>query len=230
MISNDDSVSLLAYVDILGYSDLVNKNADIVNKIPDIISECIRLNRGKERYSSKYYPEIHTTGFSDSIIFTIDIVDYNQINNEMEHLLSFCSNLQYRLIKKGILLRGGISLGNHFKTNFENINYFNSKALIDAHSIETSIEFPAIGINKSIVDLIDINIKQKFLIQDNFNNIFINYVSECDTTDKQDILRFINEKQLEYSQKAHVRRKYEWLETLIKWSYSKSINTFNLVI
>ena len=79
--------------------------------------------------------------FSDSAIISIDPSQLPTRNN----LLTLCKSLQFQLLLKKILVRGGIAYGELY----HEADFAFGPALIDAIQVEQNIEIPMIGLHEN---------------------------------------------------------------------------------
>jgi hypothetical protein len=217
---------LLAFIDILGYKEII-KNNDVIkiNRIVEILSENIRFKRGSERYGSN--PVLNVIGYSDSILFTTEKIESTNFQENIEHLFDICIKIQISLIKENILSRGGISFGEHKSFKQENITYFPSSAYITAVELEKIAKHPIILVDKELLLSIDEKIKRQYLLKDRFDNYFLHYLKNLRFEDKINIHKFIQSNILKfYNCNDNRFEKYHWLEIYLNWTFSESINYF----
>jgi len=128
----------VAYIDILGYKNLIESLHDDAPKIIfKIVRDAVKFNEG-------LYKSIKLILFSDSLIIWStggeDIVNFLNLANVV-------NIIRESFIKAGIFIRGGISFGDHF--DFEDIIV--SPALIRSYLIESNYSiFPRIIIDDQI--------------------------------------------------------------------------------
>lgn len=132
---------IVAFIDVLGFSQMVKTDTTGQNTIylpifRDTISEVRASFDGADGLDAKM--------FSDSIIISAPLSPPN-----VQRLLAACIDLQQRFLRRGILLRGGISLGKHYSD--ENVTF--SDALISAYRIESGqARFPRVVLDKNVID------------------------------------------------------------------------------
>lgn len=144
--------NLCAFIDILGYKNLVNdseKNSNaisIIKKLEEIIGKTITeyIEYSSHGNMGPFDYEI----FSDSIIITtpisLDYDDYSQsqvkcdtyiryLRDKLFELCLILSGIQMQALHADIIFRGSISIGNHYRS--QKIMF--SKALVNAYTSET---------------------------------------------------------------------------------------------
>lgn len=98
------SEQYVAFLDILGFSELV-RQADEDLYARDTIRQCIATLHG----TMKIYPEseLKFTQFSDCIVLSAP-----RNENGMLWIFDGCIRLTVALLKRGVLVRGGVAIGN----------------------------------------------------------------------------------------------------------------------
>ncbi|WP_128100858.1 hypothetical protein [Paenibacillus sp. DCT19] len=159
---------LVAFIDILGFSNLVSESATNVNKaqmllnslkdIEAFIAKEENLYRISESVGNNTVSKlkINYTQFSDSIILSTDIDvpemegrKFHNINNLM-NICILISYLQARFLNEGVLLRGGLTWGPIFHE--KNICF--GPAFIRAYRLESNFAInPRILIDPDITSL-----------------------------------------------------------------------------
>jgi hypothetical protein len=124
----------VAYLDVLGYKNLITKLGE---SAPNFIFSSLCSAFASLRAAKA---NLRVTIFSDSII----------IEGGFEHPATFWTiaeelkRLQFHLLQKKILIRGGIAFGKHFSKN----NIVVSPTLIEAYMLEQNAIDPMIMISK----------------------------------------------------------------------------------
>ena len=224
-MKNYEGNNIIAYIDILGYKNIIDKEPERHNNIVKILTEEMRLKRGSERYGSA--SKINHIGFADSLIFISEEIDKDNFNKNIETILKTCQKIQKRLLKNEFLLRGSICFGRHKEIISENITYYPSETYIKAVVNESNITYPIITIDHDLFIHIDEQIRKNYLVKDQFNKIFINYIGGLTHEEKDNIQKMINSNKSKSDQR--VVNKYLWLDAYLKWSYAKSINMFEIL-
>ncbi len=199
---------LVAFIDILGFSNLVSNSDNDPSKaslilstlkeLEDYIQKENSINEITETFNNHHKSKIKYTQFSDSIVLSADII-FNKVGYEeigfieipdYNSLLILCRNiafLQARLINKGVLIRGGLTWGQIYHEN----NICFGPAFIRAHKLECSLaKNPRIIIDPDLTDLSIIptpyqSVKDYHIMMDMLKK-------EVFTIDENDNLYYIN--------------------------------------
>lgn len=140
---------LVAFIDVLGFSNLVYSN-----KMEEINSYYEMLLTG--------FREVARRKRLDFLLISDSIVVYAPLKKQnLATFVSVLYGLQYKLLLKGILIRGGISYGNLYTSKKDNIVV--GTGLINAYKLESQAIYPRIIIDRRLVGLF-------FDGSDNFNN------------------------------------------------------------
>lgn len=187
--------SIAAFIDILGYKDLIQNEAiereielfnDLRNTIDLALASTVQMTKTlllyfdkKNDTSNKISNKLKVKQFSDNIYFSFDYEE----DNEEDFLLGFyiISNIslvyQRLMLGKGYFVRGGIAMG----LNMVDKNFIFSTALIDAVETEKDTVFPRVTLHKKIKEkILSIENEQfKDLLQEMFvydwaDNLFLN--------------------------------------------------------
>ncbi|WP_131795058.1 hypothetical protein [Fluoribacter gormanii] len=170
----------VAFIDILGYKSIMDKSGQ---DAPDNIYKPLFYALADLKSSKKH---IKVTVFSDSII----------IEGGDDHPTTFWSiahdlmTFQFRLLQKKILVRGGVSFGDHFSKE----GIVVSPALIEAYNLEQKANFPRIIISPSAYTSFTQNIQSdthgKFVVYERYKvNVRDELISRDD--DGHHVLSFI---------------------------------------
>lgn len=173
---------IVAFSDILGFSDIIetddkDNNSILLNKISDIIDIVIDFLKNNPNYREKAFiqwkDELILKSFSDCFCIAIPL-EFNLIPFD-EHIKLFYQHIalfQSEFFRNGFLLRGGISVGSFFC----NDNIIFSKALVDAHKIETKAIFPRIIVSSSFLTAIK-NLKIDYKINMFMNELSVTFIN-----------------------------------------------------
>ena len=126
----------LLYIDILGFSDLVEMDSDKIQSLYDVIDS---LN-------------VHRHNAFKAIVFSDTVLVYNIDNASSEEDRDYCvmfacefvQDLQFRLVGKNIYFRAVLVLDNFIHNSLNNLECYYGKALIKAHNLEKDIQ--AVGL------------------------------------------------------------------------------------
>ena len=132
----------LLYIDILGFSELVNKNSEEIREIYKIING---LN-------------VHKHYAFSTIIFSDTILVYNKITPETTHdreylimfMCEFAQNLIFQGSNCGLSFRGIITYGEFEHYRLENVDCFYGKSLVYAYIKEKEINGIGLFIDNKI--------------------------------------------------------------------------------
>lgn len=128
----------VAFIDVLGFKELVfsNANTKLFEYFEIILNERSRLkNLGSE---------IQSTLISDSIIISTALT-----NQGLHDIISIVKGIQSKLLLKGILLRGAISFGEIYIDEENNVVV--GKALIKAYELEKKAIYPRVIIDPPVI-------------------------------------------------------------------------------
>lgn len=158
---------LVAFIDILGFKDIVKQSEKDSSKIQLLYSALDFLKSWEtsenwdltlvEIEESAQYQKIENfdirgktncTAFSDSIVISVQVD--NNINEMATTLIVNLAFIGAILLEKGILFRGGLTIGNI--VHKENRTVF-GQALIDAYCLETNnARFPRIILSDKLLE------------------------------------------------------------------------------
>lgn len=147
-LSGKMELSYVAFLDILGFKNMVMNNSEkVLLTLRQIRGFCNqfygydRKNRGTDKDPMKGIPLV--TMFSDSVMITAPTCLWF-----LHEFVDLISHLQYFLLTQGVLLRGGIDVGKVFHDN----NYLFGKGLVGAYLIECNIsKYPRIVISNRAI-------------------------------------------------------------------------------
>lgn len=141
---------LCLFLDVLGFSDLVkNSNCAVVDQVVLEIKNELKSNK-------VYINEIgHTaiaTTFSDCIVLSIEVNDFDVVNATNVIVTATVKMLQDTYLNQNISLRGGISYGDLYH---QNDNVF-GPAMIEAYKLESQFaDWPRVIFARSVIDHFD---------------------------------------------------------------------------
>lgn len=170
---------IVAFIDILGFRDMVNKSESETNEFKKILDA---LNKFKsiekletweeanilvdieECAQKKNLPDfkisdiVQCNCFSDCI--TIFIEAKTNINERFSTLVTFLSKISCELLQDGIYTRGAITYGNLY-TN-KDASIFFGKAMNKAYTLENTVAvYPRILLSKEMVSVLNYPILEK---------------------------------------------------------------------
>ena len=172
----------VAFIDVLGFKNMVLNDIDSVilalryiETFCDSFFKFPSRRTGSKTYPLNNAPEYNynysrtdddmddeyemnkpvVTMFSDSIVISQTIDDFFDISEFVE----FTSKMQYHLLIEGILIRGGISIGNLYHSD----RYIFGNGMISAYKIESEkAVYPRIVIDKNVMERCTEIIDKKF--------------------------------------------------------------------
>jgi hypothetical protein len=171
------SRSILSYVDILGFRDLIEtKTAGEISRLLRILAESVRPNRTFEP------TEIKFTNFSDTVIRTMTCAEPG-----MAYLIYELKSLVYAqmaLIPEGVTVRGAVTIGNVVQS----WGVLYGPALIRAYELESAHGSPPrIVIDGEALNTINPAFdSRKFaddlagLVKEDGETLFLDYLSACE--------------------------------------------------
>lgn len=145
--------SIVTFIDILGFKDVVTtQSAEHIDKILDIINSTSPSNSGDGDDEDVDHTEPTVLSFSDSIIRVRNLESDDNIAFPIGHFFYEVNSLvhmQMELVNQGILIRGGISIGNVFVAK----NRIFGPAFINAYELESKFaNFPRIIVSPELVN------------------------------------------------------------------------------
>ena len=217
---------VVCFFDILGFRDLVNKEFLKDSTKSEKIYEAFEFINTfyQDEIPDEFNPSKQITFFSDSVVISF-------VPDDPDTIFSTIATIQILLLNlanRGIVMRGGISVGQLFHDS----KYIFGPAFIEAYDIESKIaKFPRIICNDSLVLLSqkgkalhsarqDLEIFTHIVRQDNDKFWYIDYIGNIES------LFDTGYEQIEYLQKlynlivdnlkesttASVLEKYEWMK------------------
>lgn len=167
---------LVAFIDILGFKDLVykaEKDQNLQKTIFDSLkllkqfednskwsSKFIRIEESAERKGYDNFEinfKTKCTCFSDSIVVSVEI-DEEKINEYFSTLVTNLGNIGMYLLEEGVLIRGGLTIG---KLHHEEGVVFGS-GLIEAYEIESKLSnYPRIILSQKLIEKLQYPLNDK---------------------------------------------------------------------
>lgn len=167
----------VAFIDILGFKEIIKNSGSDNSKIQLIHSVLTDLKnlessdkwnlklieieedafkKGIENFNIQ--DKINVTAFSDSIVVSVKIDD-GKSNEYFSTLISQLSYIGSVLIEKGILFRGGITIGELYHNSQGTVF---GQGLIDAYQLESkSAKYPRIILSDSLIRELNYPLKSK---------------------------------------------------------------------
>jgi len=177
---------IVAFLDILGYKQMVEKDSGLSGPVFLPIIENI-LGQLKPMLSKE---GLQLKQFSDSVVLSINYSVLNTIR-----LINAVSDVQWFMTTSGILIRGGIAIGRHYSNG--DIVY--SQGLIEAYLLESqNARVPRVLVDSNLLELIigtavpEVKIEEqlkKLLAIDTDKRSFVNYLLGRDVKQHECIIR-----------------------------------------
>jgi hypothetical protein len=224
-------VSLVTYIDILGFSELIEtKKAGDISRIIRVVKEAVQPDRFK--HNDDLIPDDEYVNFSDSSVISRPLDTPNlrpglQLFSLLCHLVRAQANL---IFEEGIFMRGSVTIGLAVRS----WGQLFGPAIVRAYNLEKVAKNPRIIVDSNIFKVLDPmpnawhNDKdtdkkelRKLMRKDEDGEYFVDYlraVSEefNDPAFYPVYVRrhsgLISERLKKYSKNDNVRSKYEWLE------------------
>lgn len=207
----DFDYAIVAYVDILGFSEMVKSDCENRNGAMKFFEILKTINA-----ETKEIEECNIIQFSDSVIFTLPLSKENYLK-----MLRILSDYQYKLICNAIICRGAIAYGKHYMEN----EFMFSQGLIEAYQLEVAeAKYPRIVISPDLKefyrdDEIDLNV-----VQEKDGHYFVDYFTGRDKQKVKMILQEYKDNLPQYT--VRIREKYEWLFEYWEFIFKEKL-TFN---
>lgn len=207
----DFDYAIVAYVDILGFSEMVKSDCENRNGAMKFFEILKTINA-----ETKEIEECNIIQFSDSVIFTLPLSKENYLK-----MLRILSDYQYKLICNAIICRGAIAYGKHYMEN----EFMFSQGLIEAYQLEVAeAKYPRIVISPDLKefyrdDEIDLNV-----VQEKDGHYFVDYFIGRDKQKLKMILQEYKDNLPQYT--VRIREKYEWLFEYWEFIFKEKL-TFN---
>lgn len=213
--------SIVAFIDILGFSDMVKKSGK-ESMILEVLKGLKSLERDPFQQTDR-----NLLAVSDSVILSYQVND----GDEIVALLDDLAFLLRGFVRYGLVLRGGIALGDLYH---DDTGVIFGPAYLEAYGLEQIADYPRIimkeedylmccyGFKKQPRTMMDAkeskNVKKEYLVEDPDGflrlDLFKNY--DPDISDVEYLLgwKSIIEKNLElHGDKHKVKQKYLWLRS-----------------
>ena len=231
---------VLSYIDILGFANQVRA-----------IDSKAKLKKAQERVKSFVSnlgadedAKISVTSFSDCVIRTVSIEKNDSVKDVFLSEVTRLCNVQLWCAQDGIVVRGGLTIGNHFSgmlkakgtRKFQSVI---SPALVEAYTLESQHAiFPRIITTKEIVQKLNLNPGHCVLRDQKTDLYFLDYLMHCyyenGTLDHFQIdahKKLIQEGLL--SNSPSIQKKYRWLkkyhnnslERMLEWQWNDDSNS-----
>lgn len=161
---------IVIFLDVLGFSNLVYSEDNLV------------LEKYFDYVKSNLSKHLNEKGFNFVIISDSIVISGEKNKENLSELIYIMSKIQYQLLLRGVLIRGGLSFGNlHInKTN----NIIVGPGLINAYKLEGEAKYPRIIIDRKVIPEFFTSTKD---FMDYLNSFFLNLYGETDGKIKIDL-------------------------------------------
>lgn len=177
MAQNKPTKHIIAYLDFLGTKKRIANEQDnrpleiIINTFKNISAKINKSNEFSKKYN--YLTKIKYRSFSDNILIVISANKTKMLTTDaFDSILELVTKLYLDALQEGILVRGGITIGNIFVNDYTAYG----KGLLRAIELEENIAYyPRIILDNNVDKYLnDVYLNSsKFLI----DNDFIRYVN-----------------------------------------------------
>jgi len=192
----------VAYIDILGFSKMVNFDIENPESPDQFLNRLFKIYETTKQ-SFGNHENLQVIQFSDSVVFAIPYTPEN-----FPRFLNIIGRFQYNLFSQCFLCRGGISFGKHFYAE----GFLFSSGLIEAYTIEKSLSrYPRIVVSNNLLDLIyPHGIEPDCpILKENDDTYFVDFIDSSDLTNSVKYMKKILENNV--SNDASINEKHRWL-------------------
>lgn len=150
----DQKESIVAFIDVLGFGEMVKNNMERVEIYFDRVEREIARQTKNNRHI-----EISHLIFSDSVVLASPLVPENEIDRLCAFLIAV-KNIQFELATDGIWIRGGIAIDKlHIDMNKSRVAGI---GMNKAYQLEKLAEYPRIILDSGILNRFSVQ-KKEFL-------------------------------------------------------------------
>ncbi len=171
----DLSYHYLAFIDILGFSEMVRKDCESPPGEDAYLSRLLQLHSDtKAAFAAA--SDTSLVQFSDSIVVS---APYRP--EGYSGFLQQIASYQLHLLLEGFLVRGGIACGRHFSQG----DFMFSQGLVEAYHIESRLaKYPRVVVSRELMDLVcDLpgeHLESAPLVSDRDGVVFVDYLHNAD--------------------------------------------------
>ncbi len=194
---------IIAYLDILGATDLICKDNDFsfFNHLNMFMKDAI------EESGSGIFPhkeEIYIKIFSDNILLAIELKENDdRIDSKIAALFNTVANIYNEILRYGYLMRGAIIEGEFFHNDI--IVY--GKGLVEAVKLEKEANVPRILVKVKVAE----SYSYCYLMQDEDDEFFLNIFHLCESFDDVTFKINLLEMLKKYKNDEKVKTKIMWM-------------------
>lgn len=203
----------VAFVDILGFSEMVNHDCHSGNSGPEYLPRIKTALGDTERLLPP--GDFRLIQFSDSIILSRKYVADKDVFGQF---ILATANLQSVLFQQNIICRGGIAHGKHAQD--ETVLF--SQALVEAYRLESTIA----QVSRVIIsqDLLDLFGYENFpIVTDRDGHSFVDFLAGSRFSDVQTSLSII---EANPAKSSSVASKYRWLSEYCRLIHPGIVSSF----
>lgn len=222
--------SVVLYLDTLGSRDMAETPdpRPELEKLYGAVEDAAR--NGLTQANSKF-PLYSWTAFTDHIAVGWPIKDDAEF--ELGNALDDAANYQYVLARRGILARGGLTIGKAFVAD----GFAFGPALVEAYQIESKVaSYPRIVLAKKVLPYVKKHVAyfgdplwspyEQWLLRDQDGNTFINYLSAIDPNEEEEDeygdsaqemrlhKQMVEQGLKKYARRPNILDKFEWVASL----------------
>lgn len=227
--------SVIAFIDVLGYKDLIEKTSDsnisqdtlilyrrVLDEAYEILEPYTKFLKAFTIGLPDLKNQYEVRGFADSIIIGFPIGE-NRTEAVLDRIFSLLAHLQLRMVLNGYFLRGAISVG---ELHLDDSIVF-GKGLLEAQEAEKIYACnPRIILTTSTKQEVDLNSEiiylspNPYLLRDTDKQIFLNYfehimIAKTEIGPSYDELRrhkkIVEIKLSQYIDQPKILSKYLWV-------------------
>lgn len=205
----DLDYSIVAFVDILGFSEMVKNDCENYNGAFKYFEILKKINS-----DTKAINECSVTQFSDSVIFSLPLSVQN-----FQKMIKILAEYQKELFYNSIICRGAISYGKHF----EEKEFMFSQGLIEAYQLECKEAiYPRIVLSKNLLEYFKPNLTEPdYIVKEKDGYFFVDYFETAERNKTYNILKKFNNVIGTYH--LSVKEKYYWLFDYWEYKYRENL-------
>lgn len=187
MTNTSTETGLVAFFDILGYQNLLERNepeaiaTDVLPMLTNIgqsVNEALKKMTEKKKHSPNFFnriiDNINWLVFSDTVLLTLPVDDSDPYLRHKAWLIFFtaCIGLQDRLFEAGLPVRGAIDFGKFFVKG----TCFAGRTIVNAYRLSETLELAACVLTDDASN--ELNKMCKTCAEDDIDTLFGIFVLE----------------------------------------------------
>lgn len=200
---------IVAFVDILGFSNMVKSDCENKNDSVKYFEVLQKIN-----LETREIGACDVTQFSDSVILSLPLSEENYIK-----MIKILEGYQLKLLYQHILCRGAIAYGKHYKEN----DFMFSQALIEAYQLEVKdAVYPRIIISNNLLEYFRPKIPNPpNSVREKDGFYFVDYLLNAD---KELSLRSLRKFDASIQkQTLSIKEKYYWLYKYWEFKFGEAL-------